>query len=510
MRRPNWSTILSCTLLGGVVLPPLIALALHSLSEAASDSPSVAAFAGMRPLVLLGRSLMLATAVGGVGASLGLLAGYAVAVQQEGRQRALLLLLLLPLLIPPFIHALSWIMFADLAGQTCHGMAPTVAVLGLAFFPLAGLLTWAGMIRTRPATEAAILAQSRFRAFWHVQFPLLRPYLLTGFLVIALFSFSDYAVPSLFRVNTYPVTVFAQFAAYYDVRGAVAASWPYFLLPLAALAAWNACVGARIFETIGGRHSGSAYAGGARHTFAWAIILGVLLVLAAAFPIGMQLVRAGGMQTYARAWQTAQRQIVTSVSLAATAATVTVAISVMAASGFRRSRGGCHAFLDYVSLLPVAIPGTLFGIGMIVLWNRPGTRMVYGTIVVVCLLYVARFIPFAFRSLVAGLQSLNTNLFDVADLTDTPASTGFVRITLPLLAPFALVGWVLCFILSLRELTGTLLVTPPGVETLGVRIYSLYHYGAGKLVAALSVFMVVGTLLVFAVAALAYKGLHKC
>jgi ABC-type spermidine/putrescine transport system permease subunit II len=68
----------------------------------------------------------------------------------------------------------------------------------------------------------------------------------------------------------------------------------------------------------------------------------------------------------------------------------------------------------------------------------------------------------------------------------------------------------LCFILSFRELTGTLLVTPPGVETLGVRIYSLYHYGAGQLVAALSVFMVAGMLLVSAAALLVYRGLRRC
>jgi len=71
------------------------------------------------------------------------------------------------------------------------------------------------------------------------------------------------------------------------------------------------------------------------------------------------------------------------------------------------------------------------------------------------------------------------------------------------------VGWTLGFVLSLHELTGTLLVTPPGIETLSVRIYSLYHYGAGNMVAALSLFLILGSLLTVGTVTGIYQWLKK-
>lgn len=507
MKRPNWSTITSCTLLGVVVLSPLVALVVRGLSQAPADSG--AAFTGARQFLLLGRSVFLAVAVGGMGSMLGLVAGYAVASQRQKWQRPLLLLMLLPLLIPPFIHALSWIMCADAVGRSVHGMIPVITILSLAYFPLAGLLTWVGLSKTQGLVESAVLARSRWNTFWAIELPLIRPYLFTAFLLIGLFSFSDYGVPSLLRVNTYPVAVFAQFAAYYDVRGAVMASWPYVVIPLVALGAWEIRIGQRVTETVGQRHfrTAGAFSRAQRQIFGVCFV-GIVGVVGV-FPIAAQIMRAGAPATYIEAWHTAFPQIMASIALAAAAATLLLVVAAAALPGFRSSRGASRGLLNYLSLLPIAIPGTIFGIGMIFLWNRPETEWIYGSVAVICLLYCARFIPFALRSLVAGVHSVGEELFDAARLTDAGAFSRFSRILLPLLAPSAVVGWALCFILSLRELAGTLLVAPPGVETVGVRIYSLYHYGATKLVAALSVFMITGTVLVFGLAVWGYRTVRK-
>ena len=491
MRLPKWSVVASGILLSLVVFPPLVALVIRAFCQGTESTQAIQGFAGSRQLMLLGRSLFISLMVAGLGTFLGILVGYVIAMQPRLQQRPLLVIMLIPLLIPPFIHALSWIMCFELFGRSFHGIFSTIAVQSLAFFPLAGLLTWAGLTQMcGTTTDAALLARSKMAVFWRIELPLIRPYLLTGFLLIALFSFSDYGVPSLFRVNTYPVVVFAQFAAYYDVGGAVAASWPYLLLPLAALLVWRASVSDRLFESHGLRREQPIRIGSCRARTWWSLLFVVLVGAGGVFPSAMQVMRAGGWQTYAAAWRTAHTQIGTSLLVAAAVATILILLSTMIVWGGRESGKTSRIFQEYVSLLPIAIPGTLFGVGMILLWNRPSTSLVHGTVLALCLLYVAMFIPFAVRSMMAGFQSIGKNLLDAAKLTDAPAGAKLIRIIGPMLAPSALVGWVLCFVLSLRELTGTLLVTPPGVETLGVRIYSLYHYGAGNLVAALSVFMI--------------------
>jgi len=505
MRRSVWSNIASFTLLALVVLPPLLALLVGAVSQRTSGTSLPAALAGQRQIVLLGRSLLIAVAAGGGSALLGLALGGAISAQSPVHQHSMLTVMLLPLLIPPFIHSLSWIMLFDSMGQSLHGMAATIGVLSVAFCPLAGLLSWVGLRQLRSVVEPASLVRSRLAILLQIELPLLLPYLITGFVLVFLFSFSEYAVPSLFRVNTYPVTVFAQFAAYYDVRGAVLASWPYLLVPLAALAFWRVARGERVLKAIGrdcGQHTRVV---SSRERLVWGIVFSLIIGLGGLLPVAIQLLKAGGYESYVVAWRTAHRQIINSVLLSGITATVLLLVSTVIAVGMMTDPRRGQRLFDFLSLLPVAIPGTIFGVGMITLWNHSLTQGIYGTVLVVGLLHAARFIPFVLRPIMAQINRVGKDLYTVASLTDAPPLSRFFRIRLPLLAPSLLVGWALCFILSLRELTGTLLVTPPGFETLGVRIYSLYHYGAGNLVAALTVFMVAITMLVFVGVTWLYK-----
>ena len=143
------------------------------------------------------------------------------------------------------------------------------------------------------------------------------------------------------------------------------------------------------------------------------------------------------------------------------------------------------------------------------MWNRPETNWVYGTAAVVILLYLARFLPFAIRSQAVGLAQIEDNLLEAARLADRSSWATTSRIVLPLLAPAITVGWALGFTLSLQELTGTLLVIPPGLETLAVRIYTLYHYGAGQLVAALALFLVALSGLMFGILTILHRWMER-
>jgi iron(III) transport system permease protein len=401
-------------------------------------------------------------------------------------------------------------MLANRLGLTIHGFWTAAAVLGLSFWPIAALLAWAGLKQSEGSLiEAACLGPSRILGFWRVELGLIRPHLSTGFLLVFLFSFSDYGVPSLFRVNTYPVFVFSQFAAFYDLRSGVVASWPYLLLPLAAIWIWRQRAGTRLFEVLGkgGDSNHRVLCRNAQQC--WLIVYAGILSVSLVLPLLALLRTAGPLATYVTAWKTAQAQITASLLIAAVSATLMVASGFFLAVGIRWGRGRTRAFFDYASLLPVALPGTLFGMAMIFLWNRPQTQFIYGTTAVVLLLYLARFLPFAVRTQVVGLSQIGTSLLDAARLADRPASSTIWRIMLPLLSPAMIVGWCLGFMFSLHELAGTLLVIPPGLETLTVRIYSLYHYGAGQLVAALSLFLVAASVLIFATTTVLCRWIEK-
>jgi iron(III) transport system permease protein len=507
--QARWLPWLNLVILAVVLMAPLGALLGSAFSGLERKEPkSLPVLAGMQPLVLLGRSVGLAFCAAGFGSVLGLLAGYATAAFPRRAQPRWVIVTMLPLVIPPFVQALSWIMLADRFGGSLHGFWTAAWVLGLSFWPMAALLTWAGLNQSEGTLiEAARLGFSPLRAFWRVELSLIRPHLSAGFLLIFLFSFSDYGVPSLFRVNTYPVFVFSQFAAFYDLQSGVMASWPYVLLPMAAIWIGRRSLAPRLFEVLA--HPSARTPGGQARR-CWAAVYACILGLSLVLPLLILTRTAGSAATYVAAWKTAQGQLGASLLIAAVSATLMVALGFSLALGARSGQGRMPAWLDYASLLPVALPGTLFGMAMIFLWNRPQTQFIYGTTAVVVLLYVARFLPFATRAQMAGLAQIDHQLLDAARLADRPFGGTILRVLLPLLLPAMIVGWSLGFIFSLHELTGTLLVMPPGMETLSVRIYSLYHYGAGPMMAALSLFLVAASVSIFLVATILYRWISPC
>jgi len=101
-----------------------------------------------------------------------------------------------------------------------------------------------------------------------------------------------------------------------------------------------------------------------------------------------------------------------------------------------------------------------------------------------------RFLPFTLQVLISSMKQFHPHLEEAALL----ASGSFLRriryIVLPIIKPGIVTGWFVAFALSLGELETSLLVVPPGNATLTMRIYTLLHYGASKVVAALCIILI--------------------
>jgi iron(III) transport system permease protein len=478
-----------------IVLPPLVALIVPNLLPATAPGTPPVRLLDWRTAILLGRTLWLASATTLITMLLGLALGYALAAQQRHLQPWLAGLVAVPLAIPPFINALCWIMLLEWAGAPCHGFVPACVVLSLSYTPMTALLVWAGLLRQDGAArDAARLGMGAWRNFFKIELPLLGPNLWTAVMLVGLLTASEYAVPSLFRVNTYPVAVFARFAAYYDLRGALAIAWPYVLLPALALFLWQRYVSPDLNRLQAPQQSRPPH----RNHPAGCILLALGILLTGILPVAILAIRAGGIQTYCTAWRTAHPQLLTTLLLAGSSATLLVLLGFLISIGTRKASRHLQRGTEFLSLLPIALPGSLFGVGLIALWNHAHTPFPNAAIAILPLLYIARYIPFAICPQRIALSQRGRNMLDAAELS--PASTWrrFSKVTLPIILPASATAWVICFALCSRELTGTLLVAPPGIETLAVRIYSLYHYGAGRIVAALSLFMLTANFVIIA------------
>ena len=186
----------------------------------------------------------------------------------------------------------------------------------------------------------------------------------------------------------------------------------------------------------------------------------------------------------------------TSLSLALIAAGITALAAFVIAHSTLRSRGALRMSLHYLTQVPFAVPPILLGIGLIGLWNHPLTGWLYDSVAMVVVGYVAHFLPFAIRSVYASLQQLSPALEEAAWLATPNRLRIAGQITVPLVRRGLAAAFLIVFVLAMGELGVSLLVVPPGIETLPVRIYNLMHYGAEASVAALSLVLLAVELVV--------------
>src|SRR5262245_38201807 len=200
-----------------------------------------------------------------IGAPLGLLFARA----NFPLKRLLRIALVTPLVVPPYILALSWIYIGgsagivarlfgrDLLSEWTYSLTGAVVVLGISFYPLAMLATEAALRRVDGRLEeAALLVASRRRVLWRITLPLVAPSIAAATLVIFVLTISEFGVPGLLRVNVYTTEVFTAFSALYDFGAATALAIPLLAMALIAAAATRLVIGERLLVTRRGAGSG--------------------------------------------------------------------------------------------------------------------------------------------------------------------------------------------------------------------------------------------------------------
>ena len=209
----------------------------------------------------------------------------------------------------------------------------------------------------------------------------------------------------------------------------------------------------------------------------------------------MLLKGAGSFSNYLKVLKPSLEQILFSFFLAAAAAAITVLLAFVLAYMILRSTEWKRTVLTVAVFIPFVIPPTSLGVGLIGIWNRPLLDVVYSSQLIIILGYLSRFLPFAVITVHSGLKKVDRSLEEVANLAVASWTRVTRKVVVPLLWPSILSAFFIVFILSLGELGTTLLVIPPGKETIPIKIYNLMHYGADQSVAALCLIMTAATLL---------------
>lgn len=198
-----------------------------------------------------------------------------------------------------------------------------------------------------------------------------------------------------------------------------------------------------------------------------------------------------------------RRAVLNSLLLGVLAATIVVALTAVIAWMTIRTRVVGRGILDFLAFVPITIPGIVLGISLIwVYFTVP--LAIYGTIWILLVAYVTRYLPYGIRSASSGILQIHRELEEAASAAGARWWPTFTRILIPLLRPALIGAWVYIFIISLRELGSSILLYSSESVVLAVRIFDLRDSGNYTTIAALSVFLIV--LLVLLVALLQRLG----
>ena len=157
--------------------------------------------------------------------------------------------------------------------------------------------------------------------------------------------------------------------------------------------------------------------------------------------------------------------------------------------GYARARtiGRVGQLADVTLVVLFAMPGTLVGVGLIWVWNRPGPLgALYGTEGMLVLAYLARFLPVAVLALAASARTVPVSHEEAAAASGAGWLRTIGRIVVPQMRLSIVGAWLMAFVLAFGELGVSILVAPPGEATLPIRIYTILANAPSSSVAILA------------------------
>jgi iron(III) transport system permease protein len=179
----------------------------------------------------------------------------------------------------------------------------------------------------------------------------------------------------------------------------------------------------------------------------------------------------------------------TAVLAATTAAIVMLMTSILAWIVVRTRLPG-RWVLDSLTSLPLVFPGLVLGLAIMICYLRVGIG-VYGTLWIMLIAYVTRFMPYGMRYSATSMLALHKELEESAAMSGASWQMTFRRIVLPLLKPGLIAGWIYIVIVSVRELSGSILLYSPGSEVVSIMIWEYWQNGQYVELSALGVMLMV-------------------
>ena len=432
---------------------------------------------------------------------------------------------ILPLLSPPFVVAASYLLLFGPRGIVTYGVfgqSPIIfglfgiwGVQTIAYFPFAYQLIADVLSRSDARMEQAArnLGAGPWRVFWTVTLPLSRPGLGAAILTTAIYVLEDFGNPQIIGgiFTVLPTQAYSLISGFGDFTSAAAVSTILLLLALGLYVAKIRLDGGRAFVTVSGRASSMPRPpvplGLSAACFVACLALAALLVLVygtlvvsaftAVFPTNLTFtVRHFEFVATGTNGDALRNTLTFSVVAAAFSAVFALFAGWLVQRGTWPGRGA----LNFLLIMPAAIPGIFFGIGYLTAFNQAWLDWVNrGWLIIIAMIFWN--IPVGYQAAVAGLRQVDRSLDEAATSLGASKLRGFRDVLVPMLGGSLRVGFVTTFVRAVTTLSVVIFLFTPATTVATIRIYQLVNdlnWGGATAFTVADIGMAIVALVIFA------------
>ncbi len=484
------------------------------------------------------------------GSALAFVIGTALAWMNERTntpmRRLFFALSIVPLIIPSILFTISWIMLAspkigllNMAAQSLFGldqppfniysMWGMIWVDGLHYSPMAFLLMSSAFRAMDPSLEesAVMSGSSVLNTLYRITLKLVFPAILATVLTLFVRAIESFEVPALLGlpagIQVFTSAIYQAIHQYPSQIG-LAAAYSVILL---VLTTGGIYVQARISA------SGNKYAtmtgkgfrprtidlGRWRYFTMGIFIIYFLLIVVLPFLVllwsslqkfyappsmaALQNVTLDGYR-YILGSDTIRKAALNSLWMSIATATIVMLLASVVCWIVVKTKIPGRWLLDNIASLPMVFPGLVLGVSIMIFYLTFDIG-IYGTFWIILLAYITRFLPYGLRYSTTSMIQIHKDLEESAGMSGASWFTVFRRIILPLLKPGLIAGWIYVMIVSIRELSTSILLYSPGNEVISIVIWELWENGQYVELSALSVLFIFMLLILVGIAQAAGK-----
>lgn len=446
-------------------------------------------------------------------------------------KKLFIVMALIPFIIPGILSTISWILLLspkiglinivvkqalglETAPFNIYSMWGMIWAESIHLYPLVFLLMSAAFRNMDTSLEEAALAagSSTFTTFKRITLPLMRPAMFSVLLIIFIRGIEAFEVPALIgvpaKISVFTTKIFLaihQFPSDFGLAGAYAVTL-LVISTTGVLIYGKITRGEERYATVTGKGYRPRVIDLGVWRYLTCAICFAIFLLAVILPVFVLLwssvIPYYGVPSrelmakmtlanfhYILNYPLALTAFKNSFYLSVGSATLVMMLTSIIAWITVKTKLPGRALLDNMTFVPIAMPGIVLGVSLIWVYLTLPIP-IYGTIWVLLLAYITKFMPYGIRAASASMIQINKELEEASLTAGGTWFQTFRKVILPLLMPGFIAGWIYISIIALRELSTSILLYSYNSTVLSIMAFDLWEGGQYTYVCALGVLMV--------------------